>query len=118
MMTDEVTVVVTTDERLDSTRPTVAVTYVKAPAGSVDTKGVMTCDTSEGADKGTRERGEIVSNDKCVDSGAATGGNLNNSVEKVTNTEWIVTITEPKATGYYNFRISGNDRSPQEKPWQ
>ena len=113
---DEVTVVVTTDERLDSTRPTVAVTYVKAPAGSVDTKGVMTCDTSEGADKGTRERGEIVSNDKCVDSGAATGGNLNNSVEKVTNTEWIVTITEPKATGYYNFRISGNDRSPQENP--
>ena len=113
---DEVTVVVTTDERLDSTRPTVAVTYVKAPAGSVDTKGVMTCDTSEGADKGTRERGEIVSNDKCVDSGAAIGGNLNNSVEKVSNTEWIVTITEPKATGYYNFRISGKDRSPQENP--
>ena len=113
---DEVTVVVTTDERLDSTRPTVAVTYVKAPAGSVDTKGVMTCDTKAGADKGTRERGEIVSNDKCVDSGAATGGNLNNSVEKVSNTEWIVTITEPKATGYYNFRISGNDRSPQENP--
>ena len=113
---DEVTVVVTTDERLDSTRPTVAVTYVKAPAGSVDTKGVMTCDTSAGADKGTRERGEIVNNDKCVDSDAAIGGNLNNSVEKVSNTEWVVTITEPKATGYYNFRISGNDRSPQENP--
>ena len=113
---DEVTIVVTTDERLDSTRPTVAVTYVNAPAGSVDTKGVMTCDTSEGADKGTRERGEIVSNDKCVDSDAATGGNLNNSVEKVSNTEWVVTITEPKATGYYNFRISGKDRSPQENP--
>ena len=113
---DEVTVVVTTDERLDSTRPTVAVTYVKAPAGSIDTKGTATCDTSEGADTGTRERGEIVRNDDCVDSGAATGGNLNNSVEKVSNTEWIVTITEPKATGYYNFRISGNDRSPQENP--
>ena len=113
---DEVTIVVTSDERLDSTRPTVAVTYVNAPAGSIDTKGTATCDTSEGADKGTRERGEIVSNDKCADSGAATGGNLNNSVEKVSNTEWIVTITEPKATGYYNFRISGNDRSPQENP--
>ena len=113
---DEVTVVVTTDERLDSTRPTVTVTYVNAPSGSVDTKGVMTCDTSEGADMGTRERGEIVSNDNCADSGAATGGNLNNSVEKVSNTEWIVTITEPKATGYYNFRISGKDRSPQENP--
>ena len=113
---DEVTVVVTTDERLDSTRPTVTVTYVNAPAGSIDTKGIALCDTDEGADKGTRERGEIVSNGDCADSGAATGGNLNNSVEKVSNTEWIVTITEPKDTGYYNFRISGKDRSPQENP--
>ena len=114
---DEVTVVVTTDERLDSTRPTVTVTYVNAPAGSVDTKGVATCD-DKGDNDGTRERGEIVhtGNDKCADSGAATGGNLNNNVEKVSNTEWIVTITEPKDTGYYNFRISGKDRSPQENP--
>ena len=39
---DEVTVVVTSDERLQSTRPTVTVTYVNAPsgpAGRVDTKG-------------------------------------------------------------------------------
>ena len=113
---DEVTVVVTSDERLDSTRPTVMVTYVIAPAGSIDTKGTATCDTDDGDDKGTRERGEIVNSDECADSGAATGGNLNNSVEKVSNTEWIVTITEPKDTGYYNFRISGNDRSPQENP--
>ena len=113
---DEVTVVVTSDERLDSTRPTVTVTYVNAPAGSIDTKGVATCDNSDGADKGMRERGEIVSNDNCADSGAATGGNLTNSVERVSNTEWIVTITEPKDTGYYNFRISGKDRSPQENP--
>ena len=113
---DEVTVVVTSDERLDSTRPTVTVTYVNAPAGSVDTKGVALCDTSEGDDKGTRERGEIVHTNDCADSGAATGGNLNNNVEKVSNTEWIVTITEPKDTGYYNFRISGKDRSPQENP--
>ena len=112
---DEVTVVVTSDERLDSTRPTVLVTYVNAPAGSVDTKGVALCDTKAGDDKGTRERGEIVHNDNCASS-AATGGNLNNSVEKVSNTEWVVTITEPKATGYYNFRIEGNDRSPQENP--
>ena len=115
---DEVTVVVTSDERLDSTRPTVLVTYVNAPAGSVDTKGVRLCDTKAGADMGTRERGEIVhtGNDDCADSDAAKGGNLNNNVEKVSNTEWIVTITEPKATGYYNFRIEGNDRSPQENP--
>ena len=115
---DEVTVVVTSDERLDSTRPTVLVTYVNAPAGSVDTKGIALCDTKAGADEGTRERGEIVhtGNDDCADSDAAKGGNLNNNVEKVSNTEWIVTITEPKATGYYNFRIEGNDRSPQENP--
>ena len=115
---DEVTVVVTADERLDSTRPTVAITYVNAPAGRVDTKGVALCDTSEGADTGTRERGEIVhlGNDDCADNGAATGGTLNNSVEKVSNTEWVVTITEPKATGYYNFHISGKDRSSQKNP--
>ena len=115
---DEVTVVVTSDERLDSTRPTVAITYVNAPAGSVDTKGTATCDNSEGADKGSRERGEIVhaGNDDCADNGAATGGTLNNSVEKVSNTEWVVTITEPKDTGYYNFHISGDDRSSQKNP--
>ena len=112
---DEVTVVVTADERLDSTRPTVTVTYVNAPAGSVDTKGVADCDDGT-KDGGTRDRGEIVHTDDCADNGAATGGNLNNSVEKVSNTEWIVTITEPKDTGYYNFRISGKDRSPQENP--
>ena len=56
---DEVTVVVTSDERLDSTRPTVTVTYVIAPSGSVDTKGVEDVRHRKGADKGTRERGEI-----------------------------------------------------------
>ena len=112
---DEVTVVVTSDERLDSTRPTVLVTYVNAPAGSINTKGTEDCDDGT-TDGGTRERGEIINSLDCADSSAATGGNLNNSVEKVSNTEWIVTITEPKATGYYNFRISGNDRSPQENP--
>ena len=99
---DEVTVVVTADERLDSTRPTVTVTYVNATV--IDTKGTDDCD-DKGDNDGTRQRGEIINNDKCVDNGAATGGTLNNSVEKVSNTEWIVTITEPKDTGYYNFHI-------------
>ena len=114
---DEVTIVVTADERLDQTRPTVTVTYVKAPAGSVDTKGVAACKTSDDKD-GTRSRGEIVlnSSDRCGASRAAGSSPLNNSVEKVSNTEWIVTITEPKATGYYNFRIEGKDRSTQENP--
>ena len=110
---DEVTVVVTADERLDSTRPTVTVTYVNATV--IDTKGTDDCD-DKGDNDGTRQRGEIINNNNCVDNSAATGGTLNNSVEKVSNTEWIVTITEPKDTGYYNFRISGKDRSPQENP--
>ena len=110
---DEVTVVVTSDERLDSTRPTVTVTYVNATM--IDTKGIAACD-DKGNNDGTRQRGEIVNNDKCVDNDEATGGALNNSVEKVSNTEWIVTITEPKDTGYYNFHISGKDRSPQNNP--
>ena len=113
---DEVTLVVTADERLDATRPTVTVTYVNAD--SVDTKGTASCYIKGSADdkKGTRDRGEIVNNNYCQDSSAAKGGTLNNSVEKVSNTEWIVTVTEPKDTGYYSFRISGVDRSPQENP--
>ena len=113
---DEITVVVTADERLDQTRPTVTVTYVNAPSGSVDTKGTASCDIKGSDDNGSRDRGEIVNNGYCQDSGAAAGGSLNNSVEKVSNTEWIVTVTEPKDTGYYSFRIGGVDRSPQENP--
>ena len=112
---DEVTLVVTADERLDTTRPTVTVTYVNAPSGSVDTKGTMSCKVDKNTN-GSRDRGEIVLTDYCKDSSAAKGGTLNNSVEKVSNTEWIVTVTEPKDTGYYSFRISGVDRSPQENP--
>ena len=44
---DEVTVVVATDERLDSTRPTVTVTYVNAPAGSIRHQGNRSCATTE-----------------------------------------------------------------------
>ena len=113
---DEITVVVTSDERLDQTRPTVSVTYVNAPDDSVDTKGTASCDIKGSDNNGTRDRGEIVNSNYCQDSSAAKGGMLNNSVEKVSNTEWIVTVTEPKDTGYYSFRISGIDRSPQENP--
>ena len=118
---DEVTVVVTSDERLDATRPEVTVTYVNAPSGSVDTKGTDPCrkdgDTDNEDDwTGKRDRGEIVNGNDCQDSGKAAGDEINNTVEKVSNTEWIVTITEPDETGYYSFRISGKDRSSQENP--
>ena len=110
---DEVTVMVTSDERLDQTRPTVTVTYVDA--SMVDTKGTATCGTD-----GKRKRGEITMNTagdtsaKCADVQLATGDDLNNHIEKITNTEWVVTVTEPKATGYYNFHILGADRSPKK----
>ena len=115
---DEVTLVVTADERLDATRPTVTVTYVNAD--SVDTKGTASCYIKGSSDdkKGTRDRGEIVNNNYCQDSSAAKGGTLNNSVEKVSNTEWIVTVTEPKDTGYYSFRISGSRPLAAGEPWQ
>ena len=110
---DEVTVMVTSDERLDQTRPTVTVTYVDA--SMVDTKGTATCGTD-----GKRKRGEITMNTAgktstdCADNALATGDDLNNHIEKITNTEWMVTVTEPKATGYYNFHIMGADRSPKK----
>ena len=69
---DEVTVVVTSDERLDATRPTVTVTYVNAPAGSVITKGTETCDDGT-ADGGTRDRGEIVLNENDPCGGSRAG---------------------------------------------
>ena len=110
---DEVTVMVTSDERLDQTRPEVTVTYVDA--SMVNTKGTEVCDTDS-----KRKRGEITMNTagdtstECADSDLATGADLNNHIEKITNTEWVVTVTEPKATGYYNFHIKGEDRSPKK----
>ena len=114
---DEVLVTVTSDERLDQTRPDIVVRFVDA--GAVDTAGKMTCD-KDGTDDGKRKRGEIVADtagntwDDCADNDKATGSDLNNHVEKITNTEWVITVTEPKATGYYNFHISGDDRSKQK----
>ena len=109
---DQVTVTVTADERLDQTRPEVEVFFVDA--ASVETKGGQECDD------GKRKRGEIIestngdTSDKCLDNDLATGKELNNNIAKVSNTEWVVTIVKPKETGYYNFYITGKDRSPQE----
>ncbi len=117
---DEVVFNVTVDERLSTARPTVTVSYVDA--SMVDTKGTASCDNDDGADKGKRKRGEIVMNtsgetsDDCADNGLATDHNLKTTIEKVTNTEWIITVGEPKGTGYYNFHIAGKDRSAQQNP--
>ena len=72
---DEVTVVVTSDERLDSTRPTVWVTYVNAPSGSVRHQGNRAaCDDGTDGRRDARswrdyQRGQSTS---ALDSSAAT----------------------------------------------
>jgi len=111
---DEVVITITSDERIIETRPSVTVSYVNAPSGSVYTK-VGTADTcdDEGNDDGKRVRGEIVNNDDCQDSDAADGSALGTTIQKISNTEWIVTVDEPESTGYYNIYISGHDRSTQ-----
>jgi len=111
---DEVVITITSDERIVETRPSVTVSYVNAPSGSVYTK-VGTADTcdDEGNDDGKRVRGEIVNSDNCQDSDAADGSALGTTIQKVSNTEWIVTVDEPESTGYYNIYISGHDRSSQ-----
>ena len=112
---DEVVITITSDERIVETRPSVTVSYVNAPSGSVYTKvgtAADTCD-DEGNDDGKRVRGEIVNNGDCQDSDAAEGSALGTTIQKVSNTEWIVTVDEPESTGYYNIYISGHDRSSQ-----
>ena len=111
---DEVVITITSDERIVETRPSVTVSYVNAPSGSVYTKvgTPETCD-DDGNDDGKRVRGEIVNNDNCQDSDAAEGSALGTTIQKISNTEWIVTVDEPESTGYYNIYISGHDRSSQ-----
>ena len=111
---DEVVITITSDERIVETRPSVTVSYVNAPSGSVYTK-VGTADTcdDDGNDDGKRVRGEIVNNDNCQDSDAADGSALGTTIQKVSNTEWVVMVDEPESTGYYNIYISGHDRSSQ-----
>ena len=97
---DEVVITLTSDERIQQTRPIVTVTYVNAPAGCVNT-----------AQSDDYARGQIKTGGDCGSS--ATGGSLGTTFERVSNTEWIVTVDEPDDTGYYNIHIKGNDRSEQ-----
>ena len=98
---DEVVITLTSDERIQQTRPLVTVTYVNAPKNCVNT--VKSDDYA---------RGEIKT-DIAGCGKSATGGTLGKTFERVSNTEWIVTVDEPNDTGYYNIHIEGNDRSEQ-----
>ena len=109
---DEVMIRLTSDERIQQTRPLITVTYVNAPAGCVNTANKQ--DDSKKDGYNPYDRGQIKTNKTDEDCGSsATGGTLGTTFERVSNTEWVVTVDEPDDTGYYNIHISGNDRSEQ-----
>ena len=96
---EKVTVTVTSDERLSTTKPLVDVNYVNAPAGCVDRNGVI-----------TRNRDTTARADCAV---SARGASLNSVITKDGTTEWTIVVDKPSATGYYNVYIYGDDRSGQ-----
>ncbi len=101
---DEVVITLSADERIKQTLPQVSVTYVNAPAGCVETVN----------DNDAYARGAIIlkaAGNDCAER--ATGGELGTSIEKVSNTEWIITVEEPEDTGYYSFYVEAEDRSLQ-----
>ena len=106
---DEVVITLTSDERIQQTRPQITVTYVNAPAGCVNTANRQ--DDASKANYNPYDRGQIKTGGDCGSN--ATGGTLGTTFERISNTEWIVTVDEPDDTGYYNIHIEGNDRSEQ-----
>ncbi len=96
---EKVTVTVTSDERLSTTKPLVDVNYVNAPAGCVDRNGVI-----------TRNRDSSARADCAV---SARGASLNSVITKDGTSEWTIVVDKPSATGYYNVYIYGDDRSGQ-----
>ena len=96
---EKVTVTVTSDERLSTTKPLVDVNYVNAPAGCVDRNGVI-----------TRNRDSSARADCAV---SARGASLNSVITKDGTQEWTIVVDKPSATGYYNVYIYGDDRSGQ-----
>ena len=96
---EKVTITVTSDERLNTTKPLVDVNYVNAPAGCVDRNGIV-----------TRNRDSSARADCAV---SASGASLNSVITKDGTTEWTIVVDKPSATGYYNVYIYGDDRSGQ-----
>lgn len=106
---EKVTLTVTSDERISTTKPLVDVDYVNAPAGCVDRAGIILRAGRDTDGDGRLEPGE--SRADCAVN--AKGASLNSVISKDGTNEWTITVDKPSATGYYNVYIYADDRSSQ-----
>ena len=106
---EKVTITVTSDERISTTKPLVDVNAVNAPAGCVDRSGIILRAGRDTDGDGRLEPGE--SRADCAMS--AKGSPLNSVISKDGTNEWTITVDKPSSTGYYNVYIYADDRSSQ-----
>lgn len=106
---EKVTITVTSDERISTTKPLVDVNAVNAPAGCVDRSGIILRAGRDTDGDGRLEPGEQRAD--CAMS--AKGSPLNSVISKDGTNEWTITVDKPSTTGYYNVYIYADDRSSQ-----
>ena len=106
---EKVTITVTSDERINTTKPLVDVNAVNAPDGCVDRGGII---LRAGRDTDGDGRVEpIEARNDCPIS--ARGTPINSVISKDGTNEWTITVDKPTQTGYYNVYIYADDRSSQ-----
>ena len=107
---EKVTLTVTSDERINATKPRVQVNYVNAPAGCVNRDGIILSvgfdDDGSGRIEPDEARPDCARN--------AVGGTLNSVISRDSTQEWTITVDKPTSTGYYNVYIQASDRSTQK----
>lgn len=106
---EKVTITVTSDERISTTKPLVDVHSVNAPAGCVDRSGIILRVGRDTDGDGRLEPNER--RDDCATS--AKGSTLNSVISKDGTNEWTITVDKPSTTGYYNVHVYADDRSSQ-----
>ena len=106
---EKVTITVTSDERISTTKPLVDVNAVNAHAGCVDRGGII---LRAGRDTNGNNRLEpSEARNDCPIS--ARGTPINSVISKDGTNEWTITVDKPTQTGYYNVYIYADDRSSQ-----
>lgn len=106
---EKVTLTVTSDERISTTKPLVDVNAVNAPAGCVDRAGII-LRAGRDTDGDNRVEPSEARNDCAV---SAKGSPLNSVISKDGTNEWTIVVDKPSTTGYYNVYIYADDRSSQ-----